>query len=188
MGQMRKAVSFFRRNGFLPTVLAATERLGWFGADSEQIRANKYSETAEKTKEPTRTITPKELRSITKEYRFSIVVPAYETDVTYFKEMVDSVCRQTYPLWQLVIADASKSDKLEEVMAEYGDERICYVRLKDNKGISENTNEAVKHATGDYIGLLDHDDLLHPDALAEVALLLDTCDYEMIYTDEDKVN
>lgn len=188
MSQIRKAVSFFKRNGFLPTVFAAAERLGWLGPDPDQIRANNYGDMAEKTKEPTRTTTPKELRSITKEYRFSIVVPAYETDVTYFKEMVDSVCRQSYPNWQLVIADASKSDQLEEVMAEYADERICYVRLKENKGISENTNEAIKHATGDYIGLLDHDDLLHPDALAEVALLLQDKKYEMVYTDEDKVN
>ncbi len=188
MSQISRAISFFKRNGFRPTVCASMERLGWFGPDPDQIRANNYGDTAENTKEPTRTMPPKELRKITKEYRFSIVVPAYETDVTYFKEMVDSVCRQSYPNWQLVLADASKSDKLETVMAEYSDDRICYVRLKENKGIAENTNEAIKHADGDYIGLLDHDDLLHPDALAEVALLLQDAEYEMVYTDEDKVN
>lgn len=188
MRHWSRAVSFLKRNGVLPTVYTACERLGWFGADPDQLRANAYGENAESTKDATRTMPPKELRKLTNEYKFSIVVPAYETDVIYFGEMVESVCRQTYPNWQLVIADASKTDKLSEKMADYTDERICYVRLKDNKGISENTNEALKHADGDYIGLLDHDDLLHPDALAEVASLLQNGAFEMVYTDEDKVN
>lgn len=186
MSQISRAVSFLKRNGVIPTVYAVAERMGWFGADPEQIRANRYRTTVERTNEPTRTVTPKELRKLTKEYCFSIVVPAYETNETYYREMINSVCRQSYPNWQLVIADASKSDRLESVMTEYSDERICYVRLKDNKGISENTNEALKYADGDYIGLLDHDDLLHPDALAEIALLLQDKKYEMVYTDEDK--
>lgn len=188
MRHWSRAVSFLKRNGVLPTVYTSCERLGWFGADPDQLRANAYGENAESTKDATRTMPPKELRKLTNEYKFSIVVPAYETDVIYFGEMVESVCRQTYPNWQLVIADASKTDKLSEKMADYTDERICYVRLKDNKGISENTNEALKHADGDYIGLLDHDDLLHPDALAEVASLLQNGAFEMVYTDEDKVN
>ena len=188
MSQISRAVSFFKRNGFLPTVVATMERSGLFWPDPEQVRANKYGASAESTKEPTRTLPPKELRKLTNEYRFSIVVPAYETDEVFFAEMINSVCRQTYSNWQLVIADASKSDRLEKKMEEYDDERICYVRLKENKGISENTNEALKYAEGDYIGLLDHDDLLHPDALAEVALLLQDNEYEMVYTDEDKVS
>jgi glycosyltransferase involved in cell wall biosynthesis len=169
-------------------VYTACERLGWFGADPDQLRANAYGDQAENANDPTRTMLPKELRKLTNEYKFSIVVPAYETDVVFFGEMIESVCRQTYPNWQLVIADASKSDKLAEKMADYTDERICYIRLKENKGISENTNEALKHADGEYIGLLDHDDLLHPDALAEVASLIQSGGYEMVYTDEDKVN
>lgn len=188
MSHISRAVSFFKRNGFLPTVYATLERVGLFWPDPDQIRANKYGEMTESAKEETRTVAPKELRKLTKEYRFSIVVPAYETDEVFFAEMIDSVCRQTYTDWQLVIADASKSDTLAKKMEAYTDERICYVRLKENKGISENTNEALKHADGDYIGLLDHDDLLHPDALAEVALLLENGEYEMVYTDEDKVN
>lgn len=188
MSQWSRAVSFFKRNGVLPTVYTVFERLGWFSPDPDQVRANAYGAQAESANEPTRTMPPKELRKLTNEYKFSIIVPAYETDVIFFGEMIESVCRQTYPYWQLVIADASKSDKLQEKMAEYSDERICYVRLKENKGISENTNEALKHADGDYIGLLDHDDLLHPDALAEVAALLQNGAYEMVYTDEDKVS
>lgn len=188
MSQWSRAVSFLKRNGVLPTVYTACERLGWFGPDPDQVKANAYGALAESANDPIRTMSPKELRKLTNEYKFSIVVPAYETDVVFFGEMIESVCRQTYPNWQLVIADASKSDKLAEKMADYTDERICYVRLKENKGISENTNEALKHADGEYIGLLDHDDLLHPDALAEVAALLQNGAYEMVYTDEDKVN
>ncbi len=188
MSQISRTISFWKRNGFVSTFRAVTERLGLFGADQDQVRADAYKASAENAKEPTRSVTPKELRMLTKEYRFSIVVPAYETNPEFFSEMVSSVCRQTYPNWQLVIADASKTDVLEKQMADYEDERICYVRLKENRGISENTNEALKYADGDYIGLLDHDDLLHPDALAEVALLLEKEDYAMVYTDEDKVS
>lgn len=188
MSQWSRAVSFMKRNGVLPTVYTACERLGWFGPDPDQMKANAYGALTESANDPIRTMSPKELRKLTNEYKFSIVVPAYETDVVFFGEMIESVCRQTYPNWQLVIADASKSDKLAEKMADYTDERICYVRLKENKGISENTNEALKYADGEYIGLLDHDDLLHPDALAEVAALLQNGAYEMVYTDEDKVN
>ncbi len=197
MSQISRTLSFFKRNGFVPTMYATMERLGWCGPDPEQIRANEYYGSAEKTEyvkveermpgmgaQNGADGEPEEH----KEYRFSIVVPAYETNVIYFKEMVNSVCSQTYPKWQLVIADASKSDTLEKVMESYEDERICYVRLKENKGISENTNEAMKYADGDYIGLLDHDDTLHSNALAQVAKLLRDGEYELVYTDEDKIN
>lgn len=188
MGQMSRTLSFLKRNGLKATVCAVTERLGWLGPDSEQMRASAYGGPVDEPSRQSGHEKAEVLENITNKYRFSIVVPAYETDVVFLREMIDSVCAQTYPYWQLVIADASKSDGVAHAIEAYTDERICYLRLKENKGISENTNEAVKQADGDYIGLLDHDDVLHPEALMEVASFLQGGSYEMVYTDEDKIS
>ena len=180
MGKLSRTLSFMKRNGLVPTCYAAMERLGKMGPDPDQICANAYSGPF-----------AEEMTSVkvtSSRCKFSIVVPAYETKDVYLREMIDSVLAQTYSNWQLVIADASESDRVGQTVAAYDDARICYVRLKENKSISENTNEALKYADGDYIGLLDHDDRLHPEVLAEIANLLAKNLYEMVYTDEDKIN
>lgn len=122
---------------------------------------------------------------------FSVVVPAYETKKEFLRVCIDSLLEQTYPHWELVLADASKSDKVKQEVEQYHDDRIRYYRLKENLGISENTNQGIEKATGDYIGLLDHDDYLTPDALYEMANALEKGkakkqDYGILYSDEDK--
>ena len=85
--------------------------------------------------------------------------------------MIESVQSQTYPYWELCIADGSGDTAgTRSVVEEYlKDDRICYQILEKNLGISDNTNEAMRMATGDYIALFDHDDLLSENALYEVA-------------------
>lgn len=122
---------------------------------------------------------------------FSVVVPAYETKEEFLKVLMDSMLEQTYSYWELIIADASKSDRVKKVCDTYKDERIRYVLLKENAGISENTNQGLETAMGDYIGLLDHDDYLTPDALYEMAKAIEdgekkNQDYQLLYSDEDK--
>ena len=120
----------------------------------------------------------------------SILVPAYETQPRFLKEMIDSLVAQTYPNWQLCLADGSHSDKVEQFITKHYPEekRITYYRLKENKGIAENTNEALKLAKGAYVGLLDHDDYLAPNALYEVMMAHQKePDAQTFYTDEDKV-
>lgn len=128
-------------------------------------------------------------------YRFSIIVPAYETKKEFLRELIDSVRNQTYERWELIIADASKSDQVEEIVTLYQEQeaerRIRYLRLPENRGIAENTNAGIEIAGGDYIGLLDHDDLLAPDALYEMASAIDKAKKEgrtpaLLYSDEDK--
>lgn len=126
-------------------------------------------------------------------YKFSILVPAYETPEIYFRAMVDSVLNQTYGNLELIIADASESNRVEDIVKTYQDKRILYRRLKQNAGISANTNQALMYATGDYAGLLDHDDVLTPDALYEIADGIweaeqDEVELQLIYSDEDKCN
>ncbi len=121
--------------------------------------------------------------------KISIIVPLYNTPETLLREMVSSVLAQTYSHFELCIADGSTdgADRAA-ILAQYGDERIKYQKLAENEGISGNSNRAIRMATGDYIALLDHDDMLAPHALYKnVALLNENSDYELIYSDEDKV-
>ena len=100
---------------------------------------------------------------------------------------------QTYPYWELVIADASKSTKVKKICEAWGEERLRYISLENNAGISENTNRGIEQTKGDYIGLLDHDDYLTPDALYEMASAIEEgkkrgIEYGFLYSDEDKCN
>lgn len=121
--------------------------------------------------------------------KISIVVPLYNTPENFLKQMIDSVIAQTYGNWELCLADGSTdAENLGEIVSSFGDERIIYRKLEENKGISGNTNEAIAMATGDYVALLDHDDLLVPHALySYVQLINKDSDYEFIYSDEDKI-
>ena len=123
--------------------------------------------------------------------KISIAVPAYKTPELFLRQLIQSLQDQTYDNWELCIANASPQDaSMEYVLKSCSamDSRIVWKKLKENRGISENTNEAFAMATGDYVGLLDHDDLLAPNALYEIAAALEKePETEVIYTDEDKV-
>lgn len=118
----------------------------------------------------------------------SIAVPLYRTPEKYLREMIESVLEQTYSHLELCLADGSMDNSVEPIVKEYmqKDTRIKYIRLESNLGISENTNEAIKLATGDYIALLDHDDYLEADCLYEIIKRINETEADVVYTDEDK--
>lgn len=128
----------------------------------------------------------------------SIVVPTYQTPIPFLKDMIDSVRKQSYEKWELCIADGSlngdendtKVVRVREELNRYSmeDKRIKVVYLEENQGIAENTNQALALATGEYIGLFDHDDMLTPDALYEIVKAINDYDYDVLYTDEDKIS
>lgn len=125
-----------------------------------------------------------------KQPKISIIVPTYKTPIPYLKEMIDSVREQSYFNWELCIADGSEGDlEVERELKKYRrlDPRIKYKILDKNLGIAGNTNGALDLATGEYIGLFDHDDMLAPNALYEVVKALQEDDYDILYTDEDKI-
>ena len=120
--------------------------------------------------------------------KISIVVPVYNTPEKFFDELVKSLQNQTYSNWELCLADGSPEPL--EFMQKYPqkDERIKYKVIGENKGISGNTNEALTLATGDFIGLLDHDDLLPAFSLYEVVKAInENPNVEFLYSDEDKL-
>lgn len=122
------------------------------------------------------------------EPKISVVVPMYNTNENFFKDLVECMKNQTYSNWELCLADGSP--KTDEKLKKYyeNDNRIKYKHLEKNDGISGNTNEALKMVTGEYIGLLDHDDAIPVFALYEIVKCINEHpDVEFIYTDEDKI-
>lgn len=121
----------------------------------------------------------------------SVAVPAFRTPETFLIQMIESLLDQTYGNWELCIANGSPEDTvMKGVLDEYmkKDSRIRVSELSENKGIAGNTNAALEMARGEFVGLLDHDDLLAPNALYEVARALDSDrTLDAVYTDEDKV-
>ncbi|MDR2546534.1 MAG: glycosyltransferase family 2 protein [Lachnospiraceae bacterium] len=120
--------------------------------------------------------------------KVSILVPLFNTPPRYLRAMIDSVIAQTYLDWELCLADGSdeKHGKVGEICREYGknDARIRYRLLTENEGISGNTNRAMEMAKGDFIGLLDHDDVLHPEALFAYVTAINEQNADYLYCDE----
>ncbi len=188
MSDLKRTISYLKRNGAAATFWAVAERKDPGGRDAWQKRTADYPHKVR----PEKLFGPKsradEIEPETEKHLVSILVPAYQTGRRFFKQMIRSVLGQTYKNWQLIIADASPDDGLKSIVDHFNDERIEYVRLSLNEGIAANTNEAFNYAKGDYIGLLDHDDLLAPDAISEVMRAIDEKGYRIVYTDEDKIN
>lgn len=177
---LRKTISYLKRNGLRETLITIREHL-----PRSSRNAYTYVPVAQQELEL------QSRREWEEPVTFSIVVPAYHTPERYFRELIESVRAQTYPHWQLVIGDAGEDDSLGKQAASYGDERICYHRLSGNRSIADNTNETLQWADGGYVALLDHDDLLTPDALYEMAAAIEWgkrggAAPGMLYSDEDK--
>lgn len=121
--------------------------------------------------------------------KISLIVPMYNTKEKFLKELIDSLIKQTYTNWELCLADGSpkQNEKWQKIIEK--DNRIKYQFLNENKGISENSNQAIQMATGDYLALLDHDDTLAKYALYEVVKTINNHpNAEFIYSDEDKID
>ena len=189
---VRKTIAYQKRNGTRAAFFVALERVSDNFKDKYEYVPLAEDVIQEQKREY------KLLAEAGNCVRFSIVVPLFNTPEKYLKDMIESVLAQTYGNWELVLADASFNTS--DVAKEYADEdpRIKYYHLDKNAGISENTNRGLEKASGDYIGLLDHDDVLTPDALYEVSRVIRKsmkqnklvrfrdCPVRLIYSDEDK--
>lgn len=120
----------------------------------------------------------------------SIITPLYNTPKEYLSEMIESVENQSYDNWELCLADASDDEHayVEEYCRKKAekDSRIKYKRLYENGGISVNSNVCASMASGNYIGILDHDDVLHLDAMKMVVREIEHYDSDFVYSDEAK--
>jgi O-antigen biosynthesis protein len=123
---------------------------------------------------------------------FSVIMPVYDVDEQWLREAIESVLEQIYPDWELCIADdASPAEHVSRVLEEYAaaDERVKVVFRSSNGHISAASNSALELATGEFIALLDHDDLLAPHALYMIAEeLQQNADADLLFSDEDGID
>ncbi len=179
---IKKTIYYMRRNGFKGALYAIGERL-------KEGRKAPYVFVPVSEEE----LAAKREEAKSCKLRFSIVVPTYCTGEEHLRAMIDSVRAQVYENWELILADATPDDSVAAIVTTYEDDRIRYVRLRENGGISQNTNQGIADATGEYIGLLDHDDVLTPDALCEMLFAIvrgqeQGAAPKLLYSDEDKCN
>lgn len=120
--------------------------------------------------------------------KISILTPLWNTPENFLRDMIGSVQKQTYGNWELCLADGSDDAHayVGEICRELAgkDERIRYRKLEKNEGIAGNTNQCLTMATGEYIGLFDHDDMLHPCVLFEYVKAINEKNADYVYCDE----
>jgi glycosyltransferase involved in cell wall biosynthesis len=124
--------------------------------------------------------------------KFSVLMPVFKAPILVLEKCIESVVNQTYQNWELIIVDdCSSSKKITSLLSKYQlcDQRIKVIELKQNVGISGATNIALDKASGDFIALLDNDDLLTYDALACMhEAIIENSSAEIFYSDECKID
>lgn len=200
---IKRGIRYFKKNGLAKTGIKAIERIRNDIDEKDYVpfhacEADLAKQRAHVFEHP---------------YMISIIVPVYETDPALLRKMLDSVGDQTYGNWEIVLADASSDDSRRNVVLDFIEEynlmcsdrfgnlheKISYVHIGANKGISGNSNEALFRAKGDYIGLLDHDDILENTALFDIMSEIESFENNSrnsdeikkvmaVYTDEDKIS
>lgn len=163
-------------------------RYTWKKVKNKIHHRQEYSEIAKKSLFTETELEAQRKEKFPRDIKFSIVVPLFNTPEKFLREMIQSVIDQTYQNWELCMADGSDANhgNVERICHQYvkKDARVKYRKLEKNLGISGNTNACLEMASGEYIGLFDHDDLLHPAALHEVMHAICEQDADFIYTDE----
>jgi len=176
---IRKGIRCYRENGFKYT----------WRKFKEKLHRKKNTEIARRPLYTEKELEAQRKEIFSKDIKFSILVPLYNTPEKFLCEMIESVIAQTYSNWELCLADGSdnKHRDVMHIVKKYAkhDKRIKYKKLEKNLGISGNTNACIDMATGDYISLFDHDDLLHPAALHDVMVEICEKGADFIYTDEN---
>lgn len=131
-----------------------------------------------------------QIEKFNKKPLISVVMPTFNTPSDLLSEAIQSLKNQIYPHWELCICDdRSPNEQVWKELQQYAneDKRIKVIRSSENLNISGATNLAISLATGEYVGFLDHDDVLTKDALFEVVKVINEYDPDLIYSDEDKL-
>lgn len=182
-----KASRIIHQEGWLGLWYAFQERFHLADLEIYEIWQRRHRLTGRERKR-----IKEEIKKLPSRPLISILLPVYNTDEIWLRKCLNSVLGQLYPHWELCIADdASTAKHIRRILKKHAarDRRIRVVFREGNGHISAASNSALALATGEYIALLDHDDELTPDALYEIASLVNRQpDVDMIYSDEDKID
>ena len=184
VSNVQRGVGFLSRNGFKKTVI----KIKNINKENEL----NYSEWLMNHLPSEAELKSQRNQKFTYEPKISIVTPTWNTKENFLIDMIESVRSQTYSNWELCLADGASTNKdTLKLLKEYQnkDKRIKVKYLDKNYMISGNTNEALTLATGDYIGLFDHDDLLSKNCLYEMVKAINkNKEAKFLYSDEDKID
>lgn len=180
---IKKGFRYLKHYGLKEFLVRLQERM-----EPEEVPYGPWYEKHKRTEQELKKQSEKRFK---KNVLISVAVPVYHTGELFLRQMIESVMDQSYKNWELCIVNAGPDDeKVREILNEYAekDKRIRVRELAENEGIGKNTNRAFEMAEGEYVALLDHDDLLAPDALFEVACAIERSHPDIIYSDEDKAS
>ena len=182
----RKSMEYMQRNGLVELVVKVRQKY-----ELRKNMAPKYTDWLAEHLPGDEELKRQRNRVFSeKAPKISVVVPLYRTPKDFLEQMIQSVQEQSYSNWELCLSDGSGADSpIRDILDDYAakDPRIKVIHNEEALRIAQNTNAAIKEATGDFIAFLDHDDLLTPDALYHVASVVEQHpDTKIIYTDEDK--
>lgn len=198
-GLLHRALGYFASNGIVSTLRSVTNYWEYNIKYNRWYRrrncpGHQRPEQAVRPLDSPSLRSPKAIPPEPYQPLFSIIVPLYKTPDTFLRQMLDSVTAQTYARWELCLADGSNDSRfsgIQDTVRSYQRTypNIKYTLLNENGGIAQNTNAALALAEGDFIVLLDHDDILAPNALYEIACALNAdSQIDILYSDEDKTD
>lgn len=186
-----KACALYKRGGITAVIDKITEH--WYQLNHNDYVNKQYKRWVKKYYPDKKTLNAQRQHITTLEYQplISILLPTYNTKGTFLRACINSVIDQSYENWELCIVDDNSPDqKVRDIILEYQsqDKRIKSIFRTENGHICNASNDALSLATGRFVSLMDHDDVLWPNALYEVvAALNDNKKIDFIYTDEDKI-
>lgn len=181
---VKKGINYIKKYGFIEGLRKIRRKIAIFKTYSKFN--DNYKDWIYNNEPKESEIKKQEKFKFKYEPKISILIPMYNTNEIFFKELIDSLKTQTYKNFEVCFADGSQVENKELEKYFSDDNRFKYKHLSENKGISENTNAALEMATGEFIALVDHDDTLPCFALYEVVKTInDNPDVEFIYSDED---
>ena len=170
MNFFKRALRYLKNNGIRKSCIRLIEKIQEFFINKKRnkIEQENYLKWIKNNEPNEEEIGIQKNTNFEYEPVISVIVPMYKTPECYFRELIKSLKEQTYKNWELCLADGSekKENFIDDIIK--NDDRIKYKFLGVNKGISGNSNEAIKMATGDYYALLDHDDIIPVFSLYEI--------------------
>lgn len=175
--------AFVKKEGITEGDMATAEDFGDYLLHSGKVSQEEYDQKQEEAK----CILNGEDTMSNKDELVSIIMPSYNT-ASYIQETVESVLKQTYTNWELIIVDDCSTDDTDDILATFTDKRIRIYKNEKNSGAAVSRNKALREANGKWIAFLDSDDLWSKDKLEKQITFMKKNGYSFSYTNYEEIN